>query len=270
MDGRHIDRRQCGVGGVRCLDLEGAFNVRDLGGYPARDGRSVRWRRVFRADALHLLTDADAAVIEELGLRAIYDLRRHHERTTNPTRLPMHHGHRDVHLDVYDDPDALPGPDLLARLAAGQWTRRTDAEMTDGYVRMLVDGAAMFGLLLTALADESALPALFHCAAGKDRTGVAAALVLSVLGVERSMIIDDYAATNEYRTRRYIERVRPAYDAAGVDVEQIGDIIDARPTVLDQSLARIDATFGSVEDYLVDAAGVAQPTLDGLRRLLLE
>jgi len=142
--------------------------------------------------------------------------------------------------------------------------------MIGSYTRMLTLGAAIFGRLLTALAQPGGVPALFHCAAGKDRTGVAAALILSVLGVDRETIIDDYTATNTFRTARYVERVRPAYDAAGVDVEQIRMIIDARPAVLAGTLDWMDATFGGVPEYLVTVAQVDPQTIRDLRASLVE
>jgi len=229
----------------------------------------VRWGQVYRADTLHLLTDADVEVFERIGLRAVYDLRRPHERIRHPTRLPARHGHRDIHLDVFDDPAATPGRDLLDQLVTREWVYRTDEQMIERYIQMAQIGAPSFGRLLTALAAPDGLPALFHCAAGKDRTGVAAALILRVLGVERGVVVEDYAATNTYRTSRYIERVRTDYEAAGVDVEQIRPIIDARPAVIAGTLDWIDETFGSVEEYLVRAAGVERPALDALRRALV-
>lgn len=255
---------------VRCLDLDGAFNVRDIGGYPTRDGGTVRWRHVYRADSLHLLNERDAAVFEDLGLVAIYDLRKPPERTRFPTRLPASRGRTNVHLDVYDDPDAAPGLDLLDQLAAGTWSPRSDAQMIESYTRMLTVGASIFGRLVTALARPSGLPAMFHCAAGKDRTGVAAALILSVLDVDRATVIDDYEATNTFRTSRYVERVRPEYEAAGIDVEQIRSIINARPAVLSGALTWLDTTFGSVPEYLATAAGVDEESLRRLRDALIE
>ena len=259
-----------GVSNVRCLELDGAYNVRDIGGYPTKDGRTVRWRRAYRADSLHLLSERDMALIADLGLVAIYDLRKPHERTRFPTRLPTDHGHGDVHLDVYDDPDAPPGPELMDQLASGTWSRRSNEQMIGSYTRMLTVGAPTFGRLLTALAKPDGVPAMFHCAAGKDRTGVAAALILSILGVDREVVIEDYAATNTFRTGRYVERVRADYDAVGIDVEQIRAIIDARPCVLAGALDWIVATFGGVTEYLVKEARVEPHTIRELRAALIE
>lgn len=255
---------------VRCLQLEAAFNFRDLGGYPTVDGRTTRWGLVYRSDTLHLLTPGDIEVIADLGIWAIYDLRRQHERTRFPTALPPDHGHRDIHLDVFDDPGAEPGPSRLDLLVGERPIVRDDDHMIGRYVTMLDEGAVVFGRLLSGLAVRDGLPALFHCAAGKDRTGIAAALLLLVLGVDRDTVLDDYDATNTYRTNRYIERIRPNYEEAGIDLEELRPVLRARPQVLDGALRWLAATHDDVETYLTTSAHVRPETLVALRDLLLE
>lgn len=218
------DGRQCGVPRVRCLELEGAYNVRDIGGYPTVDGQSVRWRQVYRADSLHLLTERDLAVIADLGLVAIYDLRKTHERRRFPTRWPIDDCVSDIHLDLYDDPDAPPGHDLLDQLAAGTWSRRSDEQMIASYTRMLTVGAPIFGHLITALAQPEGLPAMFHCAAGKDRTGVS-----------RSRLRDRLAPVPLPRRghRTHDRTTTPARDrirARGPTRCGVGDRVHNRPT----------------------------------------
>ena len=255
--------------GERCLPLEGAFNVRDLGGYATDDGRVTRWGRVFRADALHLLTPSDIETLGAIGIRAVYDLRRAHERRASPTALPPTFGHRDVHLDVLDDPEWVPGPSRLEVLLEGGSIALDVERMTGRYIDMLSEGAAMFGSLLASLAAPDGLPAIFHCAAGKDRTGLAAALVLAVCGVPRSTIVEDYDATNHFRTDRYLERMRPSFAEAGVDVDELRASIVAEPAVLEGALDWMDHTCGGARAYLTERAGVPAPALDRLRALLV-
>jgi protein-tyrosine phosphatase len=138
------------------------------------------------------------------------------------------------------------------------------------YADMLRDGAASFGRLLTHLAEDDWLPALFHCTAGKDRTGIAAALLLSVLGVDDSVILDDYELTNIFRSNRRIEELRPQFESAGVDIEKVRPFLSARRPVMEATLAHLHDTYGGVEAYLTGPAGMPAGTLDDLRARLLE
>lgn len=255
----------------RLVPLEGALNFRDLGGYVGLDGRTVRWGLVFRSDALHQLTDDDLDRLRVLELRAIYDLRKSHERDRQPTVIPDDHGHRAVHLVVGDDPsEEVNQPDALEQLLTGQLVEADDGYMIDLYQRMIDEGAETFGRLLTHLTEDDGLPALFHCAAGKDRTGIAAALLLSVLGVGEDVILDDYELSNIYRANKRIEALRPQLEAAGVDVEKVRPFLSARRPVLEATLRHVNDRYGGVEPYLVGTAGVAPETLVRLRDLLLE
>lgn len=252
------------------MPLDGALNFRDLGGYATRDGRIVRWGRVFRSDALHALTTADLEVVAGLGLRAVFDLRWPHEREEQPTCIPATNGHRSVHLMLADDPDRRAGKGLLDQILDGMLPEADDDYVISIYQEVLVNGASMFGTMLTHLADEDWLPALFHCAAGKDRTGIAAALLLSVLGVDDETILDDYELTNIYRSNRRIEELRPAIEAAGVDVEKVRPFLSARRPVMEATLRHLHDDHGGVERYLLGPAGMTPETLDRLRELLVE
>jgi protein-tyrosine phosphatase len=255
----------------RLVSLDGTLNFRDLGGYACRDGRTVRWGLVFRSDALHGLTDADRTRLRDMGLRAIYDLRRPVEQERQPTALTEEHGHRIVSLAVDDDPDAdANAPELIDLIKSGELPEADDAFMADLYAQILLRGAEVFGRLLTHLTEDDGLPALFHCAAGKDRTGLAAALLLSVLGVDDEVILDDYELTNEFRSNRRIEVLRPELEALGVDIEKVRPFLSARRPVMAATLRHLHDDHGGVERYLLGPAGMAPATLDRLRDLLLE
>jgi protein-tyrosine phosphatase len=254
----------------RLVPLKGALNFRDLGGYTGLDGRTVRWGRVFRSDALHALTDADLEVIAELGLRSVFDLRWSHERERQPTAIPTSHGMRSLHLMVGEDPDLTNSKELMDQILDGSLPEADDGFMAQMYVDMLRDGAATFGQLLTHLAEHDWLPALFHCTAGKDRTGISAALLLSVLGVDETTILDDYELSTLYRSDKRIEELRPTLEAAGVDIEKVRPFLSARRPVMEATLSHLHTDHGGVERYLTEEAGVSPTTLDRLRALLLE
>jgi protein-tyrosine phosphatase len=254
----------------RRVILEGALNFRDLGGYGGLDGRTVRWGRVFRSDALHALTERDLETIAGLGLRSVFDLRWSHERERQPTAIPTDGGMRSLHLMVGEDPDVTNQPEVLDQILDGSLPAADDGFMADMYAEMLRDGAATFGRLLTHLAEDDWLPALFHCTAGKDRTGITAALLLSVLGVDDETILDDYELSTEYRSNQRIEELRPMIEAAGVDVEKVRPFLSARRPVMTATLRHLHDDHGGVERYLLGPAAMAPATLHRLRDLLLE
>ena len=182
---------------ARSIELTSVFNFRDLGGYETADGRTVQWRRIFRADGLGRLTDEDLDVLRPLGLRTVVDLRTAREldhRGRFPVEsYPVAFHHLSV-LDTTWDRDAahrenLPATEFLHR----------------AYRRMLVDGGSRFAAAFDVLAAPDALPAVFHCAAGKDRTGLLAALLLGALGVGHDDVVSDYVLTQE-TMERIIER----------------------------------------------------------------
>lgn len=166
----------------RRITLEGAFNFRDLGGYPAADGRSIAWRRLFRSDGLSRLTADDLVRLVDLGIATVIDLRTAGEREREsmpegPFTPAVHH------LPMMD---VLPSEDELV-----SWV---DEDFLIGrYSQMLDDGAGAIGEAVRVLSAPGAVPGLFHCAAGKDRTGILAAVVLGVLGVPDDVIAEDYA-----------------------------------------------------------------------------
>lgn len=243
----------------RHLPFEGAFNFRDLGGYPTVDGRTVRWKRLYRADAVHRLPDTELDVLAERGVRTIVDLR---------TASELEHGHlhdddrglHHVHLDVLGTtwkPDELPDDADAAQV------------LGDLYIAMLTIGPGALRDALVLLADPDRLPAVFHCAAGKDRTGVLAAMILSLLGVDDEVIVADYAISgaNMDRLIERLQRDRP--EALTTMNEQPSAYLAAPPAAMERFLAHVRAQFGSVPDW-VRANGVTQTSIDALRAGLLD
>ena len=165
----------------RLIALEGATNFRDLGGYEALDGRRVRWRRLFRADGLHRLTPGDGGVLAALGLEEALDMRYGPERAGEPALLP------DSVASVHIGLAAAPGASLLETMNLGGVSSAAVAKdwLTRSYAGYPEKYAPACGAILRRLVAEDAPPLLFHCTAGKDRTGFAAAVVLEALGVPR-------------------------------------------------------------------------------------
>jgi len=237
----------------RIIELEGCFNFRDLGGFATEDGRRVRWGRLFRSDALHHLTPADLRrVRDELGIRIVVDLRSTAERAGEaPTSLcapPV----REHHVPLFDG-ERRSAPSSM-----------TLDEIYSILLRVARAPIARFVRLLA----ESREPVLFHCAAGKDRTGVLSAVVLGVAGVGDEDIVADYAYTR-HALPRILERLKASESYAYVFTELPPDTLHAEPATMVAPLDRLREKYGSVRGYAV-AAGVAETTLDRLSDRLLE
>jgi protein-tyrosine phosphatase len=252
----------------RRLAIEGTLNFRDLGGYAGTGRHRVRWGLVYRSDNLAALTVSGWSVMAGLGLRSVFDLRHEVERQRSPTAIPAGLDIHSTHLPVGGE--AAEAPDVVELLGRKRGAQFGVDFMIDMYETLLREHAPVFGTLLTALADPARLPAVFHCTAGKDRTGIAAALLLSALGVDRQQVLDDYELTTVLRSEQRIAELRPALEEVGVDVEAVRPFLSAPRPALESALAALDRTHGGIEGYLLGAAGVRLETLDALRRTLLD
>jgi protein-tyrosine phosphatase len=212
-----------------------------------------------------MLTEAGWDALAELQIKRVYDLRRQSERDRSPT---IDHGldHEVVHMSI--------GP-KAAEMSLVEWFTERGADqswgvdyVTDTYRELLTDWSDVFARLINELARRSHRPAVFHCTAGKDRTGLAAALLLSVLGVDRQLVLDDYELTNLTRSERRIAELRPELDAAGIDVERVRPYLSAPREAMANTLDWLDAEHDGAEGFLL-ASGVSADTLGELRSDLL-
>jgi protein-tyrosine phosphatase len=240
---------------VRRIPFAGALNFRDIGGYPVRRGGLTRWGAVYRADSLHNLTIADLPVFDALGVKTIYDLRRAREIEKWP-------GPREyVHLEIPGgELDLVPPAQLRTRRDAEEW-------LAADYVGMLGRAAPAFGTLFTRLASEGVLPAVLHCLGGKDRTGLSVALLLTLLGVDRDIVLDDYELTSECLLSRFPEVVE-LFVAAGMTRDRAEGVLGTPRWTMARALSELDDTYGGVESYLLGPCGMAQPTMTALRACL--
>jgi protein-tyrosine phosphatase len=251
------------VAGERRLPFAGPVNFRDIGGYRSADGRRVRWGRLYRSDLL-VFEPEDAPVYRELGIRTVYDLRSTKEQELSSNVLPVDPPGGSVALPlVSEQPELNP--------VAGIETSDGGSFLRHLYRNILDRSAHNFGTLLTGMADPEKVPAVFHCAAGKDRTGLLAAVLLGVLGVPIDDILDDYELTALYRRAEHVaESAQRFGENFKMPPEVVAGMLDSPRWALSQALQDLVAHPGGFDAYLTGPAG-ADPSLpDRLRDALLE
>jgi len=250
----------------RIVELEGAVNFRDIGGYRTDDGRMVRKGRVYRAGALSRLTANDLHKLQKLGIKAVCDLRTLEEQLAEPDNLTPE-------FDYYHLPIRADNQRFAQFRALFLNRRRLQTMLPDAYKRVLIDqNADVFGRTLRLIADEANLPAVVHCTAGKDRTGITTALLLEVLGVGDDIICADYSISNRYY-RAYLDIAEIALKPVarlGVTADDLTPLLSADPEVMRQTLNYIRAKYGTVTLYLLNRAGLKPQHIQQLRDLLLE
>lgn len=242
----------------RDLKIPGATNIRDLGGYPTRDGHMTQWRRVLRGDGLHRIAPEGGKALREAGLRSVIDLRSNSELEHEPNPFA------DA-LDVAFSPRPLF--DDLAPTLLGIKARASDDLLLDFYIEALGDKSAAVRAVLTTIAEAPEGTVLFHCTAGKDRTGIIAALLLGTAGVERGDIITDYSLTGE-RIAPLVQRLLDHTTARGGDAASHARFLRCDPPTMGATLDHIDRRHGSIPGYLKDI-GLSQGDIDALRDRLL-
>jgi protein-tyrosine phosphatase len=239
----------------RHIALEGAVNFRDLGGYVTSNGQRTRWRVLFRADGLGELTEADLAVVRELGIRTVVDLRSGYEVEQSRFNVDAH----PVGFHHFPFIDQLPDVE--------EWDRRPGL-LAAQYKEMLDDAGPQIVSALEVLADPAAHPAVFHCTAGKDRTGLLSALVLSLLGVPEESVVDDYALSGAPMERLRAKLILKYPDGKDV-IADIDEVFSADPANMVELFAYLRERYGTLEAYAAKV-GVTEEIVAGLRSSLLE
>jgi protein-tyrosine phosphatase len=235
--------------GVRRIEIAGVANFRDVGGYPAAGGRTVRWRRLFRSDAPHRLDADGMAILSTFQLRSVLDLRTPAETELAPSPLDR--------LAARTTRISLLGSDLES----------LPVEL-DAIYRFLIDerGDAI-GEAVRVLCRPGAMPALVHCSAGKDRTGIVIALVLAALGVPDGLIMADYALSASYLELDQTPVIGELAATAGLDEQQAAALLASPAQLIAMVLDRVRTSAGSVDGYLTEH-GVSGAELANLRAAL--
>ncbi|MCX4386191.1 tyrosine-protein phosphatase [Micromonospora peucetia] len=237
----------------RRIPFSAMFNFRDVGGHSGHDGRTVRRGRLYRSDSLHRIDDTDREAFAALGIHTVIDLRRPYE-VERDGRVPHFDGltWRNIHPEhaEWGERPYRPGTDLARYLA-------------DRYADLAETGTVGIAEAVGLIADSANTPAVVHCVAGKDRTGIVCGLTLAVLGVGDDDIVADYALSTEAG-----ERYRAWFEATGRKTGQILPVLTCPAEAMTLFLAELREAHGSIEGYL-HHAGVTEPQLAALRTHLL-
>jgi protein-tyrosine phosphatase len=228
---------------ARHLSLAGASNFRDLGGYPTKDGRTVRWRQIFRSNHLGHLTTDDVTIVRGLGVKSAFDFRGTAERTEAQCIVPEISVHS---LPV--EPTVVAALRAIAAAGTPLATNHGVEVMRDSYRGYVQQNTPRYRALFAHLLEDTA-PLVIHCTAGKDRTGFACALILHTLGVPDEVISEDYLLTN-----RFYRRDPNSGSDLPDDVKQV--LGSVQTSFLGAAFEAIDTDYGDLETYLQKGLGL--------------
>ncbi|MCC8087999.1 MAG: tyrosine-protein phosphatase [Rikenellaceae bacterium] len=225
------------------LPMQGGYNFRDMGGYRNKYGKYVKWGKLIRSDELRNLTNGDLEYLASIPVRTVVDFRSGSEISSSPDRMP------DTVKDRYEL-SINPG-NLEDIIMKGDITPETLDEAMVNMYRLLVSDSsciAQYKDFFSLLMDEGGLPLLYHCTAGKDRTGVASALFLLSLGIDRDIVMEDYLLSNRY--------VKNKYAAYLEQFPVLLPVLEVREQYLEASLDLIEREHGTVDNFLENVLGV--------------
>jgi protein-tyrosine phosphatase len=260
---------------LRRLPLTGTPNFRDLGGYRTTDGRYTRWGLMYRSGVLTYLTPADLTYLSHLGIRVVCDFRTQEENKESPERWVDDPSVDLVSLPIGTNSNNNVNQDLEQLLAGNPTPAQLREHLEQIYGKFVVDAAPKFASIFTQLENDH-LPLLYHCTAGKDRTGVFSAILLRVLGVPMDTIVADYALTNQYfrsgttqplqsqkamaNTNSFLARLSP---------EQQKVLMAADPAYIRSAFVMIDQHYGSFDKFRRDALHLSDNDVSILKSKLL-
>ena len=248
----------------RILPFDGINNFRDLGGYRTMDERILKWGQLFRSGHLGTPSQFDQSLLQNLGIKTIIDLRSPQERNKMPDTL--FDGVANMHIPLFRSDPFMYSHIMFQRHKLGQ-------RLEDIYTTWVIDGSAKeLGHILHIISDPDNLPLLFHCTAGKDRTGITAAILLLALGVSERTAIADYTLSNAAADRFMADYQQPLslVRFLGIKQEHFYPIIATPPQMMIFTINHIKRKYGSIETYLTHTACVSQEVLQLLKATLLE
>jgi protein-tyrosine phosphatase len=262
----------------RHIPLGGQANFRDLGGYQTIDGRSVKWRQVYRSGRLANLTDMDVTLLEDLGIRIVVNLLTADDiEIYGRDRLPA--GARAISLPIDSDVATELANRSTEALRTADFSK-IPGELNPEIHRILIhDGVDQYAALLREIANPANRPLVFHCSHGVHRTGTGAAILLALLGVPWETIRQDYLLSNEYRKEEVEKRLGQLQQMAAekrgirpeeVDMRNMEAFLIQKGSYIDASYDEIIKTYGAVDGFFREGLGLDEQEISQLRHELLE
>ena len=255
----------------RKLPFTGAHNFRDLGGYKTEDGRALKWGKIYRSDDLHLLTDEDLKYLSRLNIKSVVDFRSDEERESEPDRLNP--DMTQLLLPIKFQPEELDDEtlkNLMKNLTFG--TLDSTNLLRDFNIVIVKDFATEYKKFFRHVIENNAEPIVFHCTAGKDRAGFASAMILTVLGVPREKVIEDYLLTNTYVKdhvdSEMLEIELKTFFRADTDNLRKINLVEER--YIQAAFDTIDSEWGGMYNYISGALGLSEEDILKLKDFYLE
>lgn len=268
------------VSAVRLLPLEGGRNFRDLGGYPTKDGKTVKWGHAFRSGVMHELTDADYDYLSGIGVKVICDFRESDERLREPTDWRAGAAEYLTFADP-EETDPAENPMFAALLSPDSTADDVAAGMAQGYVDIAKGEVEGYTKMFDRLAAGH-IPLAFNCSAGKDRAGTAAALLLTALGVPRAIVVEDYSLSDDYvdymaeflndeaRAEAMADPENPYAFLFQLPPEKVAPLLASHPMYIEATFNALDEEYGSVMSFIQSELDVTDTELASIRSALLE
>lgn len=256
----------------RLLNFEGISNFRDLGGYPGADGRTVKWGKLYRAANFAETSRADQQVLDRLGLYALVDFRSAAEKEEEPNQLPDKPPYRVIEIPTMDGGDNSVSEEIMARFESGDFSDfDPDAFMIEANRQFATTFTPQFRQFVSLVEQAGGKPIVWHCSAGKDRTGFAAAILLRILGVDQAVVMQDYMLSREYalaarKKELLLVRLLKGEEAA----EKLQVLLGVEQPWLQAAFDTIDQQYGDFDTYVTKALGLSETDVDTLQAKLLE
>lgn len=254
----------------RHVDLEGAANFRDLGGYATQDGREVKWGLFYRSDNLHSLTDRDLDRVSGLDIRLVCDFRSPEEKAEEPDRLPETDPPQVAELEIWDPSFSSQG--FREKIQSGDIEGMDLGEiLVQGNRMFATKFAPLYAEMFELIQEPANLPVVVHCTAGKDRAGFASALILRVLGVPLETVYEDFLLTNVYTAEKIDRMVLLVRLSTFFQVEEapLRAVMGVERRFLEAAFDEIDKQYGSFEVYRREALGIDDAELAAFRQMAL-
>lgn len=251
--------------GERHINIEGANNIRDLGGHFTEDGYQVRWGKLYRSGKLSDVKKKEFSRLSPLGLNTIVDFRTGIEKDKHEDKWPNIADIEMVPLSIGDS--SISRKEILKRIKSP--TFDPDALMQEVNQELVAKYSYRYKSFFDYLKDDASYPLLYHCSAGKDRAGFATALILSVLGVDKETIMDEYLMSNYYLHENMEKRVRQAAIFYGIDRDNLRMLMNVDESYLEAAFSTIEKKYGSTEQFFRQALNVSDTDIEYLKEKLL-